>query len=524
MTTLVAGLSRNVNLGWVLPLVRARWPLAAVFLVSMLFYLLTMAPTIYSGIDFIEYTTVAYTLGIPHATGYPLYLLIAKAFTYLPVGDVGYRVNLMSAVFAAAASVVVFKLVLSLTGRHWPAIAAALFFSFSYYVWSLAVIAEVYTLHAFLTGLIILLWFRWEATCDRRFLFIAAMVWGLGVGNHLTIGLMAPAFGYLVIRALLSRNLRVRDVLLMAGVFLVGAALVYAYLPWRYAAGATPNVVGHYGPDGAFLPVDITSADGMWWMLTGQQYGHLFFFYSAGGFLHELADYFRLLHGNFLAIGLVIGAIGMVRSACATPHQFALLFLVFALNVLFIADYGAIDKETMYLPTYVVWAVWVGVGIVYLAETFASYPRMSGPPLARAAGRLIGRAPWQHVALLLPVAAIVVNFSYADVSFDSSARDEYSEFMRIVEPDALVLAGYIDAWPLIYLQKVEGMRDDVTVIDRFKIPPQNEVKLVWDSLATRPVYVFGILPPLPLSHGAERVWKGSSVAQKIVNTSTREGG
>src|SRR5438045_9307008 len=45
----------------------------------------------------------AAVLGVPHPTGYPLYVLLGKLFTLLPVGDVAYRVNLSSAVYMAGA-------------------------------------------------------------------------------------------------------------------------------------------------------------------------------------------------------------------------------------------------------------------------------------------------------------------------------------------------------------------------------------------------------------------------------------
>ena len=40
-------------------------------------------------------------LGIAHPPGFPLYTMLGKLFTLIPFGDVAYRVNLMSALFAA---------------------------------------------------------------------------------------------------------------------------------------------------------------------------------------------------------------------------------------------------------------------------------------------------------------------------------------------------------------------------------------------------------------------------------------
>ena len=59
-------------------------------------YIRTLAPSLLYG-DSAEFQTTAYTLGIGHPTGYPIYMLIAKLFTFLPVGEIAYRVNLFSA-------------------------------------------------------------------------------------------------------------------------------------------------------------------------------------------------------------------------------------------------------------------------------------------------------------------------------------------------------------------------------------------------------------------------------------------
>ena len=55
------------------------------------------------------------TLGIAHNTGYPLLVLMGKVFTFIPVGNTAYRVNLMSAVFTALAVGVVFATIDDLT-------------------------------------------------------------------------------------------------------------------------------------------------------------------------------------------------------------------------------------------------------------------------------------------------------------------------------------------------------------------------------------------------------------------------
>lgn len=152
------------------------------FLLSFGVYLKTLAPTVTWG-DSGELITNAYTLGITHPSGHPIYCLLGRLFTLLPFGSVAYRVNLMSAFFASLTVVLVYLIVLKIkangptgqrangpTGRpfttHIPAIAAALCFSFSKSLWSYALVAEIYTLKAFFLALLIFVLLKWKEACS----------------------------------------------------------------------------------------------------------------------------------------------------------------------------------------------------------------------------------------------------------------------------------------------------------------------------------------------------------------------
>ena len=48
-----------------------------------------------------EYIATSYILGVPHAPGTPLYVLIGRLFTFLPIWDIARRVNWLSALSSA---------------------------------------------------------------------------------------------------------------------------------------------------------------------------------------------------------------------------------------------------------------------------------------------------------------------------------------------------------------------------------------------------------------------------------------
>ena len=78
-----------------------------VFVIAFGFYLLTLAPTV-TLVDSGELILACHSLGIAHPPGFPLYVLIGHLFAQLPFGNVAYRLNLMSALFAALTALTVF--------------------------------------------------------------------------------------------------------------------------------------------------------------------------------------------------------------------------------------------------------------------------------------------------------------------------------------------------------------------------------------------------------------------------------
>src|SRR3954463_6852780 len=74
----------------------------AVFLVALLVYTWTLAPTV-TLTDSGELILAAYGLGVAHPPGFPLWVMLAHLASLVPVGSVAVRINFSSAVFAALA-------------------------------------------------------------------------------------------------------------------------------------------------------------------------------------------------------------------------------------------------------------------------------------------------------------------------------------------------------------------------------------------------------------------------------------
>ncbi|MCK5596783.1 MAG: DUF2723 domain-containing protein, partial [Candidatus Eisenbacteria sp.] len=73
------------------------------FLVPLVIYICTLARAV-TFVDSGELSAVAATLGIAHPPGYPLFTLLGRLLSLIPVGTIPFRVGLVSALSAAGAS------------------------------------------------------------------------------------------------------------------------------------------------------------------------------------------------------------------------------------------------------------------------------------------------------------------------------------------------------------------------------------------------------------------------------------
>jgi hypothetical protein len=191
-----------------------RPPYRAALLVAALVlavYVGTLAPTV-TFWDAGEFIAAAYTLGIPHPPGTPLFVLIAHVWgKVIPLGEFAYRTNLLSALLSAGAAGLFFLIAHeSLRGladgfdgvharvvRVGGAAAAAVLGAFGFTNWQNSNETEVYSVATFTIasmGWLVHLWRRQRGT-ERapRLLLLIVFLAGISIGNHLLALLAGPA-------------------------------------------------------------------------------------------------------------------------------------------------------------------------------------------------------------------------------------------------------------------------------------------------------------------------------------------
>ncbi|MEO7910947.1 MAG: DUF2723 domain-containing protein, partial [Roseiflexaceae bacterium] len=115
-------------------------------LLFLALYIRTAAPSVLSG-DSAEFQMAAPLLGVPHPTTYPLYVLLGKLATLvIPFGDLAWRVTIVSAICAALAVALFFRVARRLSGSTPAALIGALALGLAPGMWNAATMAEVYAL------------------------------------------------------------------------------------------------------------------------------------------------------------------------------------------------------------------------------------------------------------------------------------------------------------------------------------------------------------------------------------------
>ena len=161
------------------------------------------------------------------------------------MGDLAYRVNLLSAVTAALAAVMVYFLVTRLVDDWVGAASAALSFVFSVDLWRQAVVAEVYALNAFLIGAVVLVLLMWHQKQKIGLLYLGFGLYALSFGNHLTVLMLLPAVIYLILVTDYRVLLDLQKLSILAGLVLLGA-LQYLYVIIRASQQPLLNELGPF--------------------------------------------------------------------------------------------------------------------------------------------------------------------------------------------------------------------------------------------------------------------------------------
>jgi len=446
---------------------------AAVAVFVGILYNGTLAPTVlpYGAPDTLDspmlQTEVA-VLGVGHPTGYPTYMMLTHLFTYLPIGDPAYRVNLASAVYGAVAVFAVYLAGLHLGGRPVAAAAGTLAFGLSGAFWGQAVIAEVYTFEALLVAVVILSLFLWRDRRDSRYLLLSAFLVGLSLTHHLTSVLLVPAtvgFVFLTDRRVFSRT---GMMLKGVGLFLLGL-LPLLYLPIRALMHAPLNEADPSTPWRLLLLI----TGGSFLAESSEKGRHCspssLALADASAKLGLFGDH---LLGQFSLILMLIGvlaAVYLLFTDRATAILLGVLFFGCLGQAIVYLQLGIEDFYVFLIPAFLVFGLCISAGLGVLLRW------VERPMFGSTVGAALVVA-LSVLVLFIPLLGVREAYVEHDRSKDYAARKTIEAVASKVEKGATMLHHRSPLW---YMVLVEGRRRDLTLIDPFCTSWDRHTDVIW---------------------------------------------
>ena len=401
--------SRNQGAAWVAALA-ALWA-----------YALTLSPTVAwvnLGEDSGDLLAASATLGIPHPTGYPLFVLLGRLATFLPLGSIAFRINLVAALAAAVSVYAVARLAGALAPSSRGVLAAsslaacALLYASSRGAWSQSVLAEVYTLNAAFLASILWLLVEAQRRGDARRLLFAGYLFGLGLTNHLLLLAAAPAFLVVIARLARTRKIGLATAVLLPVLVFWGLTLDL-YLPIR----AARNPEFSWGAP--------ASPGQLWWLVSGAQYARNFFARDfAGAVRHLLPGRWWMDFGWGL---LILGA-GLVVTFLRRPAGSLALGLSLLASLALLSLYAIGDDVGYWMPASLIVAALAGAGWAALAEEVS------------------GRRPMEIALATMLLVGVALGFTshwrQVDASGDLTPYVYAQRNLSSVEPNALIVSEY----------------------------------------------------------------------------------
>jgi|GEM_PF-1665239 len=431
-----------------------------VALVLFLVYHATLIRTVIDQ-DSGELVAAAHVLGIAHPTGYPLWVLLGRVFDFLPMGGTSaYRVALLSAFSAAAACGIVTALAIRLTAQLLPAIFAGLACGLWFPMWSQAVRAEVYGLTALLVALALMAFIEWDEERSPRKLAWFALACGFVFMHHRTaLGLLGPG---LLVGIALMRPRRVRTTAGVLALFLA-PLIFYAYLPIRAAQRPPVNWT------------DPSTLDRFLTHILASQYTQFALANSPGQMVEEGVKLLPQILLPTLAPALIFALIAIplivwgwwvwLRRQPIVAGSLALGALAL---IYWVLGWGeTTDLKVFLVPLGSVFALGGALGLSRLAKLFHR--------------PLFGAVAVGLTGLLVCTLQLAGNWSRADLSRMWGHRDRWAVVLRQMEPNAVFVSDFdVPSFATLYLQNVEGLRKDITLIRSVRMSDQWYVDLIAD--------------------------------------------
>ncbi|CAN5630687.1 hypothetical protein BH10BAC5_BH10BAC5_00580 [soil metagenome] len=434
------------------------------FLFPLIIFIITLAPSV-TFIDAGELSTACTSLGICHPTGYPLFTIIGRLFSLLPTGSHVYSLNLMCAVISSSAVFMFFNLMVFLIARfemlkvvvkntvqndmltYTIALAAALMLAFSRTFWGAANAIEVYSLHSFFLITNIFLFLKAIDLTERedkyavenreRYWLLFAFVLGMSFANHLSTIFLSVGFLYLFFAVCGLNKLTFRRILILVIPFIIGLSL-YVYLPVRTGGG----YMSWGEPD---------TLSNIYRHVSGKQFS-IWMFTSTDNAAKQFSYFTKNYPIEYFYFPLLISILGLLEIFNRNKRIFYFTVILFVFCVLYAINYDIYDIDSYFLLAYIVTAIWIGFGFIFLAERVKSLQKI----------------PAAFLFVVLAILPLSQNYVFNNESKNYYVKDYTLNMFATAPLNSIIVSHQWDfcVSASLYFQYIENIRRDLAIIDK----------------------------------------------------------
>jgi len=167
-------------------------------------------------------------------------------------------------------------------------------------------------------------------------------------------------------------------------------------------------------------------------------------------------------YNRMYALPFILGLLGLAFQYSRNKKDFVVNFLLFFFTgmavVIYLNQAGQQPRERdyAYVGSFYAFAIWIGLGVIWVKEIFEKYLKKDMMANYAAAGLCL---------LAVPVLMGSQEWNDHDRSKKTLARDLAKDYLESCPPNAILFSfGDNDTYPLWYAQEVEGIRTDVRVV------------------------------------------------------------
>lgn len=446
----------------------------------MVLYFATLAPTVLWGDD-ASLQRSAFNGTLPHdGGGHWLWYAMARLIVKLPIGEVAYKVNMLSALAGFATIIGLYWAAKSIDLSRTASVLTAGSMAVAHTFWMHSVRAEVYTIFTALMVFEITMLLRWMKK-DIWPLFVALAIFGLILLSHQMAMLLLPTIGYSIWlnRGRLSR----RNAILAIGFFFVGL------IPALFIIQQQIN------------SFSMTQSLIIYFTHSGADFSHSLFDFSISKLPRDTVLWLGFLMLQFPSPAILLGLFGFASfREKFHDDRWKIVAVLYFTCVIFAFSYRVNDQFVFYLPSYIAFSLFVGLGWDNLSNK-KSWLKQTY--IARiVVGLVMILPPLMYFGLAIVIKSLDINplqirelpGREPNSYFLWPAKNNYwgaynygSSVLTNMPLGSILIADHTPYQTLKYLQVVHNFRNDVRLIS---IKQRNELSLVVKSLPSAiPIFI-----------------------------------